>query len=257
VYGSIPHKIDDESSDIDMSLLLGEGDATAAAAALDRVGRAVELAEAEHLAVTRVLHARIPVISIRDSLTDTSLDLSMWNVDKLHISEIFAMYFEVDARVRPLVFAVRMFSKRKQINCAFSGFVNSFAWTVAVVCFLMNRGLVPVMDVDTAPEARRDFRPADAAAPLSAGDLLIQFLEWFLAWPYQTHRLSMRTPTGITEKEAERFEDYTFVCIERPRTPYQNITRQVEKKQWTLIRGLLATALAKLKAGALIWDILA
>jgi hypothetical protein len=46
------------------------------------------------------------------------------------------------------------------------------------------------------------------------------------------------------------------VCIERPRTPYQNITRQVEKKQWTMVRNLLATALAKLKAGALIWDVL-
>ncbi len=218
--------------------------------------QAVELAEAEHLSVVRVLHARIPVISIRDSLTGTSLDLSMWNIDKLHISEIFAMYFEIDPRVRPIVYAMRKFSKRHQINDAFGGFVNSFGWTVAIVCFLMNKGLVPVMDVDTGPEAKKDFRPADADAPISTGDLLIQFLEWFLEWPYQTHRLSMRTPTGVTEKEAERFEDYTYVCIERPRTPYQNITRQVEKKHWTMIRNLLVTALGKLKAGAMIWDIL-
>ncbi len=39
VYGSIPHKIDDETSDIDMSVRLAESDATPAAAVLDRVGK--------------------------------------------------------------------------------------------------------------------------------------------------------------------------------------------------------------------------
>ncbi len=142
------------------------------------------------------------------------------------------------------------------INDGFGGFINSFGWTVAVVCFLMNKGLVSIVDVDADPEANKTFRSADAEHPVCAGDLLIQFVEWFLEWPYRTHRLSMRVPAGVAEKEADRFEDYTFVCIERPRTPYQNITRQVEKKQWTLMRSLLATAIAKLKAGGLIWDIL-
>jgi DNA polymerase sigma len=39
VYGSIPHKIDDESSDIDMSVRLEKGDSTPDAAVLDRVGK--------------------------------------------------------------------------------------------------------------------------------------------------------------------------------------------------------------------------
>jgi DNA polymerase sigma len=109
VYGSIPHKIDDERSDIDMSLQPVKLDVPEAIA-LDRIAKAIETfvgEEQQQLTVTRVLHARIPVISIRDTLTDTSLDLSMWNVDKMHISEIFSLYFEADPRVRPLVFAVR------------------------------------------------------------------------------------------------------------------------------------------------------
>ncbi len=121
---SIPHKIDDESSDVDMSIRLEKEDSVAAAAVLDRVGKAVELAQWEHLTVTRVLHARIPVVSIRDSLTNTSLDLSLWNVDKLHISEIFAMYFDMDSRVRPIVYAVRKFSKQVSFDLLYVGFFS-------------------------------------------------------------------------------------------------------------------------------------
>ena len=258
VYGSIPHKIDDEGSDVDMSIRLPPGSELAEAAVLDRVGKAVELYDRVEgqLSVTRILHARIPVISVRDSLTDTSLDLSMWNIDKLHISEIFQLYFEMDKRIRPLVYAVRKFSKVHAINDSFGGFVNSFGWTVAICCFMMNRGLVPSLDVDQDPEKNKDFKAADSEHPLSCGALLVGFLEWFLEWNYQTTRLTMRVPGGVAPKEAEKFEDYTYVCMERPRTPYQNITRQVEKKQWRMIRNLIASALAKLKAGAMVWDIL-
>lgn len=42
-------------------------------------------------------------------------------VDKLHISTIFARYMDLDARVRPLIFAVRQWSKARAINDAFQG----------------------------------------------------------------------------------------------------------------------------------------
>ena len=70
VYGSIPHKIDDESSDIDMSVRPSKIDLPDAVV-LDRVAKLVELCDCEHLNVTRILHARIPVLSIRDTLTKT------------------------------------------------------------------------------------------------------------------------------------------------------------------------------------------
>ncbi len=183
-----------------------------------------------------------------------SLDLSLWNIDKMHISEIFSLYFNSDIRVRPLVFAVRKFSKVHQINDAFGGFVNSFAWTVAIVCYLMNTGLLPMFDLDKPPEmGKLDVMGEEKAL----GELLIGFFEWFLNWPIQTSRLTMRVPNGMCDKEADKFEDYTFVCIERPRTPFQNVTRQVEPKQWKIIKNLMSAALVKLKKdGSRVWDIL-
>jgi DNA polymerase sigma len=80
-----------------------------------------------------------------------------------------------------------------QINDAFGGFVNSFGWTVAVVCFMMNKKLLPMFDLDSPPpEKKIDVNEANPV-----GDLLIGFFEWFLNWPYQTHRLSMRVPEGF------------------------------------------------------------
>lgn len=78
VYGSIPHKLDSEASDIDMSVspVAGLDDA----AVLNRVARAIECCQCPYLHITRVLHARIPVISIADTLADgLRLDLSIWN----------------------------------------------------------------------------------------------------------------------------------------------------------------------------------
>lgn len=120
VFGSIPHKLDGETSDIDMSIspVAGMEDAHV----LARIAKAIECCQSPYLQVTRILHARIPVISIVDSLADgLHLDLSIWNVDKLHISTIFATYMEIDVRLRPLIFCVRLWSKVRGINDAFSG----------------------------------------------------------------------------------------------------------------------------------------
>ena len=48
---------------------------------------------------------------------------------------------------------------------------------------------------------------------------------------------------GITDKEANKFEDNTFFCVERPRTPYQNITRQVNEETWQQIEHEIRRAL--------------
>lgn len=130
--------------------------------------------------------------------------------------------------------------------------MNSFAWTVAVVCYLMERKLVPVVDVDS--DCTVAWAPPDGGAtPL--GELLLGFLCWFRDWDYKSTRLSMRHG-GVVPKEAERFEDYTYVCIERPRTPWQNVTRQVEPHTWKLIRQELSHAIAALKGGAMLDAIL-
>jgi DNA polymerase sigma len=204
--------------------------------------------------ISRVLHARIPVISIADTLTETHLDLSLWHIDKLHISEIFTVYMDLDPRIRPLIYCVRKFSKAHRINDAYGGYVNSFGWTVAIVCYLMTLKLVPIVDIDSPPDLKQTFVRADHEHPTPVGELMMGFFEWILNWDYKNTRLSMRNG-GICPKEPEKFEDYTFVCIERPRTPFQNITRQVEKKQWTQVRSYLSNALQKMKKGARVCEI--
>ena len=243
VYGSIPHSIDDETSDIDMSILYQE---KPDAVVLDIVAKLIEICPGSPFEIKRVLHARIPVISVVDVLTKTTVDLSIWNIDKKHISEIFTLQLNIDERIRPLVFCIRRWSKAHNINDAFSGFINSFGWTVAIMCFLMSLDIVPVMA--SPSDLPPDWRPADFENPTLLGDLLVGFLHWFLEWDYKTTRLCMRVAGGVAPKEADRFDDYTFICIERPQTPYQNIVRQVEKNQWTLMRKELQSFLAKLRA---------
>ena len=174
VYGSIPHKLDGENSDIDMSIKFPSVEDHIL---LDVTAKAIECVDPRYITITRVLHARIPLISIQDSLIQCQLDLSIWNVDKLHISEIFTRYFEMDKRIRPLVYCVRQWSKKHQINDAYSGYINSFGWTVAMVCFLMVKGIVPVVDVDSPPEIEKEFKSSDADNPI--GDCLFDLILFF------------------------------------------------------------------------------
>jgi len=242
VYGSIPHRLDSESSDIDMSMskISGLEDGHA----LARIAAAIEACQCEMLKLDRVLHARIPLISISDTLANVRLDLSIDNIDKRHISTIFAAYFEMDARIRPLVFAVRCWAKKRAICDSYSGTVNAFGWTVAIVCFLLQRQLVPLVDVDADYDVEH-FVPADGGATTLA-QLLVGFLRWFYDFDWKAQRMSMRHG-GVAPKEANLFEDTTFVCIERPRTPWQNIIRQVTPDSWRKVRAEVARALKVLE----------
>lgn len=255
VYGSIPHRIDQETSDIDMSIRVsGVPDDEL----LDLIGLLVELcAGPEQMSIKRVLHARVPVISFVDPLTLVQLDLSIWNIDKLHISSIFSLQLDLDPRIRPLVFSVRSLAKSNSLTDAYSGYINSFGWTVAVMCYLLTLHIIPVVtEKDTLANVQATWQSRDAENPTSVGDLFLGFLQWFLDWDFKNTRLSMRQG-GVCAKEADRFEDYCYILIERPQTPWQNIVRQVEPPQWKHIRSHLQKALARLKEdGATLRDIL-
>jgi len=75
-----------------------------------------------------------------------------------------------------------------------------------------------------------------------------------LAFDYKTKRISIRYG-GITEKEAEKFQDETVFVVERPRTPYQNMTRQISVGSIKKIRYEWHRALDMLKNGKLLIDI--
>jgi len=121
---------------------------------LTDIADALEVCSSPYLQISRVLNARIPLISIVDTLAnDLQLDLSIWKLDKLEISKVFTAYLDMDDRIRPLIYAVRHWSKVRKINDAYTGWINSFGWTVMVVAYLQILRVVPrIEDIDLSTE---------------------------------------------------------------------------------------------------------
>jgi len=70
------------------------------------------------------------------------LDLSIWMLDKESISNINKIFLALDCRVKPFVKAVRHWSKRRDLNNAYHGTINSFGWTMT--SFAYRKGLFDI-----------------------------------------------------------------------------------------------------------------
>jgi DNA polymerase sigma len=151
----------------------------------------------------------------------------------------------MDSRVAPLVWSIRHWSKKRGINDAYSGKINSFGWTVMIVAFLQTLGILPCI---SKLDKEEQFKTSNTD---SVGDLFLEFLKFVLAFDYKTKRISIRHG-GVTDKEADKFTDDTVFCVERPRTPYQNVTRQVTYYSLKrIIFKQIRFAIDNLEAGAL------
>jgi DNA polymerase sigma len=248
VYGSIPLLLDSENSDIDVSIIIGESDAVEV---LSNIGDGIGYCNSPHLTVKKILTARIPVITISDALSGLQLDLSLWMLDKLEINRVFTAYLKMDPRIRPLIKAVRVWAKSRNINDCYTGTVNSFAWTVTCIAYLLMEGIVPPIPDKIDDLENSTFQTSNTK---TVGELFLGYFEWLLQFEYQTKRISLRCG-GITEKEAEKFSDDTVFVVERPRTPYQNMTRQVSQGSVKKLRYEWHRVVEMLRTGALLNDL--
>eukprot|EP01088_Endostelium_zonatum_P019302 TRINITY_DN6604_c0_g1_i1.p1 TRINITY_DN6604_c0_g1~~TRINITY_DN6604_c0_g1_i1.p1 ORF type:complete len:398 (-),score=82.72 TRINITY_DN6604_c0_g1_i1:50-1243(-) len=254
VYGSIPHKLDSENSDIDVSLISPPD--TDVQTLLSLINDYLTACQSPYLTNQLILTARIPVLNIHDTLIDIHLDLSAWHHDKEEIALIFTTYLACDPRVRPFLKAIRHWSKSRGINDAYTGTINSFGWTVIGLAYLQIHDVIPLLDsiFDEGTKETKENKEWKSKNEEDVGRLFFGFFEWILAFDYKTKRISIRHG-GVTAKEEEKFEDGTVFCVERPRTAYQNVTRQVTVGTLKWIRREMHVALETLQAGGLLNDL--
>eukprot|EP01087_Luapelamoeba_hula_P000767 TRINITY_DN10564_c0_g1_i1.p1 TRINITY_DN10564_c0_g1~~TRINITY_DN10564_c0_g1_i1.p1 ORF type:complete len:422 (-),score=61.48 TRINITY_DN10564_c0_g1_i1:206-1471(-) len=247
IYGSIPLLLDAENSDIDVSIYSSINQEEL----LVGIADAIDSCNSPHIQITRILTARIPLLTFTDRLSNLQLDLSIWFNDKREINRVLAAYMKMDKRLRPFIKAIRVWAKARKINDSYTGTINSFAWTVMAIAFCIMELILPPIPEDLDELENSTFTTTNTK---DEGQLLIGFMEWCLAFDYDTKRVSLRCG-GITDKEAEKFEDDTVFVIERPRTPYQNMTRQMTVFTVKRVRYEWHRAVEMLRSGKLLRDI--
>jgi len=250
VYGSIPHKIDSEGSDIDVSIMRGDLKVDELEM-LDNIGNAFLFSDSSFIAVTKILTARIPLVTITDLYSKIQLDISFWMFDKFEISRVINTYLGMDERARTFLKSIKYWAKSRNINDCYTGTINSFAWTIMGISFFQIQEIFPPIPDNLDEFENSKYQTTNTK---SVGDLLLEFFQWILEFDYTTKRISIRY-NGITDKEAEKFKDDSVFIVERPRTPYQNMTRQVTLKTLKRIRYEWHRAVDILQKGGLLNDI--
>lgn len=104
--------------------------------------------------VQRVENARVPILVVKsapDALNAFEVNISFNHGLPIKNSRLLYLYSELHPNIILLVRLVKRWAKARGLNDALSGGLSSYAWTLAVLGFLTQFGLVPSLLVPLAP----------------------------------------------------------------------------------------------------------
>ena len=145
IFGSSANGFGSPNSDLDMCLAVPGGregleDGVASMGAL-----AEDLERAGMEEVSARLTARIPIIMFKDNMTGLDCDISLHNPLAVKNTQLLMSYSTVDPRVRQLAYAVKRWSKARDLNNPSSGTLSSYGWMIMLLHFLQGLGNQPVL----------------------------------------------------------------------------------------------------------------
>lgn len=104
-------------------------------------------------------------------------DINFSNPLGIHNTHMLRCYSLTDPRVRPIVLFVKSWAKRRMINSAYSGTLNSYGWVLMVLHYLVNIARPPV-----CPNLQHSIPPPKDASQLESffkgtviGDYIVRF----------------------------------------------------------------------------------
>ena len=83
--------------------------------AIYAASKIVSLGENEFVVIETVLSARIPVLKLRHEPSNTEVDVTAANELAVHNSLLLKAYADFDERVRPLIYCVKYWAKRRKV----------------------------------------------------------------------------------------------------------------------------------------------
>lgn len=83
-----------------------------------------------------LLRARVPIVKIKDPLTNIRCDIGFDNKLAYHNTRLLQTYAEIDPRVRQMVLLVKYWAKRRGINEPYVGTLSSYCYVLMIIHFL-------------------------------------------------------------------------------------------------------------------------
>ena len=184
-FGSSANGFGTGSSDLDLCLMMQGVEGCKEAALADKT-QMQSIKEVFESVVSRkppgfsiidiVMSARIPIMKLRHDESGIHVDVCVNNHLAISNTKLLRQYAEFDARVRPLVVAVKTWAKHRGCNDARNSTLSSYAWTLLVLHYLQKRCSPPVLPNLMVKGARESFRGGNNS---SVGQLFMDFFTYY------------------------------------------------------------------------------
>jgi DNA polymerase sigma len=262
MYGSCANGFGGAVSDIDTCLALRWADSQERKRAV--VSRIAELATAAGCTdVVALTHARMPVAKMVDAVTGVACDVCVNNFLAVYNTRLLRDYGGVDARLRPLGYAVKHWAKRRAVNEPYTGTLSSYCYILMCIHLLQTRSppVLPclqamspssfVREVDGTRCAYYDDIRALSGFGARNGQTLAHLLQDFFEYWAHGHDyggavVSVRTG-GIVPKRRKGWTtrvgtERHLICIEDPFEVSHDLGRVVDKRSISVLRDEFARA---------------
>jgi len=169
------------------------------------------------------------------------------------VSKLIMLYVKYDARVRPLLCAIKYFVAQRAICNAYTGYLNTFGWILLAIKFLQNglpigRAILPLMKMDlkTGQVMINKANMNGDENKDTVAELLSSFFEYYANFNFGKNQVSISTDIRLQEKNVSQFVNMRphqgVWIIEHPLDKTLNVATSVKKWTAYLMQKQLANA---------------
>ncbi|KAK3591389.1 hypothetical protein CHS0354_005309 [Potamilus streckersoni] len=214
----------------------------------------------------RIPHARVPILKFHHGSLDKECDLSILNISGLKMTELLCTYGELDARFRPLIYAVKMWAHECGVTVVQrpSPYPSNFTLIMLVIFFLQTRknpilpsinklcnlagkedNLVIIQDDKRICTDPKKIKMRKNTQDL--GDLFVKFFEFYSTFDFQNNSISVISGKSCPKVELDEFSP---MQIENPFESDHNVSKNVDPLRLKKLQQAFIEALEKLHNSA-------
>ncbi|CAH8603101.1 unnamed protein product [Heterobilharzia americana] len=146
IVGSSINGFGSDQSDMDMCLTVTSRDLqqkTEAACILRQL--LPPLKKCSFIHDLNLIHAKVPILKFRDTLTGVDCDLNVNNVVGIYNTHLLAMYTRIDWRVRPLGIFIKYWAQRMDIHDGKRGRLSTYPLLLMLILYLQTSCSPPIL----------------------------------------------------------------------------------------------------------------
>lgn len=193
--------------------------------------------------VKRISQARVPIVKYSQDFVGLECDLAISNETAVIMSELLYIFGHFDYRVRPLVFAVKMWAREINLTNNTPGrWITNFSLTLLVLFYLQQEKIIPAIQTLVKQANNNDVRITNGGinctflrdvsklsrivqSDKTLDELLLGFFNYYALFDFQMNAISLNFGKMINKPE------YSALYIVNPLETQFNVSKNMSLEE--------------------------